>query len=252
MRSIIDRTGEEKTNSFGSLMKIANYRNYNDIDIYFPKYDWLGEHLQYGNFKRGNISCPYEKRVFNIGYLGEGKYNASINSKCTKHYNVWKGILERCYDPKYIKKRPTYTGCEVCPEWHSFQIFAEWADKNYYEIEGQRMALDKDILCKGNKIYSPNTCVFVPTRINSLFVKSDNKRGNCPIGVTYKKQKYVASCNINGKQKNLGCYTTPEEAFQVYKNFKEQYIKEIAEEYKNVIPQKLYKAMLRYQIEIDD
>lgn len=252
MRNIIDRTGEETTNDFGSIIKIIKYRNCEDIDVYFPEYDYTNEHLQYNNFKKGNVKCPYEKRVFNIGYLGEGEYNASINRKCTKYYNVWKGILERCYNPKYIKKRPTYTGCEVHSSWHNFQVFAKWVDENYYEIEGERMALDKDILCKGNKIYSPDTCIFVPTRINSLFTKNNKCRGNLPVGVTYKNQKYVASCNTNEKKKHLGYYNTPDEAFQVYKNFKEKEIKKVAEEYKNKIPQKLYEAMLRYQVDIDD
>lgn len=247
-----DRTGEVSYNNFGSKIVIKEYRNCEDIDVYFPEYNYTNEHLQYINFKNGNVKCPYEKRVFNIGYLGEGKYNASINRKCTKYYDVWKGILERCYDPKYIEKRPTYIGCEVHESWHDFQVFAKWADENYYEIEGERIALDKDILCKGNKIYSPDTCVFVPTRINSLFTKNNKCRGNLPVGVSYKNQKYVTSCNTNEKRKHLGYYNTPEEAFQVYKKFKEQYIKEVAEEYKSKIPTKLYNAMLNYKVEIDD
>ena len=254
MTKIIDRTGEEKINNFGSVMIIKEYRNYDDIDVHFPKYNFTKEHVQYDKFKKGEISCIYERRTYGVGYIGNGKYVASINGKHTKCYMIWKNMLRRCYDPKSIEKRPTYKGCEVSPEWHDFQVFSDWFQTNYYEIEDERMALDKDILCKGNKIYSPDTCIFVPNKINTLFIKSNGSRGDYPVGVYYNKsnKKYIAQCKINEKQKHLGCYDTPEEAFQVYKNFKEKYIKEVAEEYKNKIPQKLYDAMINYRMEIND
>lgn len=254
MTNVIDRTGEVSYNSFGSLMVITNYRNCDDMDVCFSKYNWTKKHAQYGHFKRGNILCPYERRFYNKGYVGEGIYKIKINGKPTKHYKIWQAMLKRTYDPKYIQEHPTYMGCEVHSSWHNFQTFSEWVDENYYSIGEEQICLDKDILCKGNKIYSPNTCVFVPQRINKLFTKSDKARGDSPIGVSYDKlkKKYVACCQMNGKQKTLGYYNKPEEAFQVYKNFKENYIKEVAEEYKNVIPTKLYNAMINYQIEIDD
>ncbi len=116
------------------------------------------------------------------------------------------------------------------------------------------MDIDKDILCKGNKIYSPDACVVVPQNINKLFTKCNNSRGDLPVGVSYHKlnEKYIARCHVKGKLKHLGYYDSPEEAFYVYKNFKEKYIKEVAEEYKNKIPQKLYDAMVTYKVEIDD
>ena len=116
------------------------------------------------------------------------------------------------------------------------------------------MTLDKDILIKGNKIYSPNTCIFVPQSINTLFIKSDKSRGNLPIGVYYKKQnkKYIAQCKINNEKKYLGSFDTSEEAFQAYKQFKEHYIKQIADEYIELIPQELYDAMYNYEVEYED
>ena len=250
----IDKSGEINYNNFGSKIIIINYRKDNDIDVYFPKYNWTKEHVQYINFINGSVRCPYEPRVFNIGYIGEGKYKVKINGKYTKYYKVWNRMLCRCYDPKYIQKHPTYEQSKVCDEWLNFQVFAEWLDENYYKIGEQIMNLDKDILCKGNKIYSPDTCVFAPQNINKLFTKRDNDRGNCPVGVYYDKptKKYKAQCTVNGKNKYLGRYDTPEEAFQVYKNFKEKYIKEVAKEYKNIIPTKLYNAMITYEVEIDD
>ena len=85
----IDRTGEERLNNFGSKMIIKEYRNNKDIDVYFPEYNWVFEHTQYSNFKNGNIKCPYERRYFNIGYLGEGKYNISENGKTKREFVIW-------------------------------------------------------------------------------------------------------------------------------------------------------------------
>ena len=260
MSNKIDRTGEINYNNFGSKIIIKEYRDCIDIDVYFPEYNWTAENVQYGNFKKGNVKCPYEKRVFGIGYIGEDKYKAYENGKATKCYQTWKGMLERCYDDKLHKKEPTYKNCEVCKEWYNFQNFAKWYYNNYYEIEGQKIHLDKDILCKGNKIYSPENCIFVPNNINVLFTKSDKSRGNYPIGVHYNKQnkKFVAQCNIydyeenKTKKKYLGLYDTVEKAFEVYKEFKERYIKQVADYYKEQIPDKLYNALYDYKIEITD
>ena len=165
-------------------MIIINYRKVKDIDVYFPKYDWTVKGVQYYNFKKGNIKCPYEKRTYGICYLGEGKYKAWKNNKDTRVYKTWKSMLQRCYDEKLQEKYPTYKGCVVCDEWHNFQNFAKWYEDNYYEVCDEKMCLDKDILVKGNKIYSPETCIFVPQTINLLFNKNLNTRGDSVIGAT--------------------------------------------------------------------
>ena len=155
-------------------------------------------------------------------------------------------------------KKPTYKNVTVDKDFYCFQDYGAWREDNYYEVKDERMCLDKDILIKGNNIYSPDTCIFVPERINTLFIKSDAIRGDCPIGVTYRKDtnKYVAQCSIKTKEgsknKRLGSYNTPEEAFKAYKEFKEEYIKQVADEYKYYIPKELYEAMYRWEVEITD
>jgi hypothetical protein len=107
---------------------------------------------------------------------------------------------------------------------------------------------------KNNKIYSKDTCIIVPSKINKLFVKEKSIRGNYPIGVCYHKQisRYVAKLTINNKEKHLGCFDTEVEAFNAYKIAKEKHIEEVANEYKDKIPQKLYDAMINYEVEIGD
>ena len=254
------RIGEENYNNLGSKMVIKEYRTATDMDVYFPKYDWIFKGAQYSNFKIGQISCPYEPSVFNKGYFGEGKYSSRDENGCkTKCYNTWVSMLRRCYDPKLQEREPTYRGCTVCEEWYNFQTFSQWFENNYYEIPNESMSLDKDILFKGNKIYSPNTCVFVPQNINVLFIKRNKSRGDYPIGVSYHKQKgkYISNCNFgNSKSKHLGYFDNPEEAFQVYKKYKENYIKETIDSYKGKIPEPYYTrlktAMYNYKVEIDD
>lgn len=254
----IDRIGEKRTNNFGSEMIITEYRGCMDVDVYFPGFNWIFKHAKYNNFKKGKIKCPYERRHHGVGYIGEGKYKTSENGKDTKCYKTWHNMLRRCYDKNYQEKYPTYKKSKVYKKWHNFQNFAEWYYNNYYEIEGQTMCLDKDILYKHNKIYSPETCIFVPNNINVLFTKSDKIRGEYPIGVNLYCNKFRARCGVydfkNNKKKlkHLGVYNTPEKAFERYKQFKERYIKQVADEYKDKIPQKLYDAMYNYEVDIDD
>ena len=259
MGSKINRIGEKNVNEFGSKMIIVEYRKAIDIDVYFPEYNWTAKGITYQNFKKGQIKSPYERRYFGIGYLGEGKYKIMENGKLTRVYNTWYTMLERCYDEKLHKKRPTYKDCTVCEEWLNFQNFAKWYYDNYYEIEGEQMCLDKDILIKHNKIYSPDTCIFVPHKINTLFTKSDKSRGESVIGTSlYKNGKYIVQCNLlnpeTGKSKSeyLGLYETQEKGFKVYKYYKERNIKEVADYFKGQIPQILYNALYDYEVEIDD
>ena len=263
----IDRTNEEGFNNFGSKIIIKSYRSAKSIDIFFPEYNYTVTNREYKEFKKGIIKCPYEKRLCEIGYIGEGKYKSKgKDGKKTKAYNEWCHIIRRCYDPYCINddRRLSYVDCFVCEEWHCFQNFAEWFYKNYYEVIGQKMHLDKDILVKGNKIYSPKNCIFVPERINTLFIKATKSRGKYPIGV-YEfldkrngNRKLRAQCSIlkdeKVKRKYLGDFPIdrPFQAFTTYKNFKENYIKQVADEYKGLIPQKLYEAMYNYEVEIND
>ena len=250
----INRIGEKTYNNQGCLMEIIKYTNCNDIDIKFTN-GCILKHQTLQNFRKKNIKNPYHPETYSVGYIGEGEYQSKINDKFTKQYITWSNMLKRCYNNEYQAKHKTYIDCTVCKEWHNFQNFAKWFDENYYEIGNERMELDKDILFKNNKIYSPKTCMFVPQRINILFIKNDKQRGQYPIGVHYHKKnnKYISRCNINkNNRKYLGSFDTKEEAFLKYKNFKENYIKQIADEYKDKIPNILYNAMYKWNVEIND
>ena len=252
MSKKIDRTGEIGFNTNGERMIIIRYGNCDDIDVEFDD-GTVVQHRIYDHFKKGKIKNPFFPSLFGIGFIGVGKFKPfDKNGKHTKCYTAWMQMLRRCYDSKYQETHQTYKGCTVCEEWHNFQVFAEWYYKHFYEIECQIMNLDKDILYKGNKIYSADTCVFVPQFINKLFVKCDKARGNLPIGVSKNGNNFMANVTKDKEPIYLGTYTTANEAFQAYKRAKEQYIKEVAENYKLLIPHELYEAMITYKVEIDD
>lgn len=215
----------------------------------FPEYDWTKTNTRYDKFKNGEIKCIYEPRTYGVGYLGNGAYNFKDDKKA---YKSWSGMLERCYSERCQEKYTSYKGCEVCKEWHDLQTFAQWHYQNYYEVAGQRMCLDKDILIKNNKIYSPETCIYVPERINKLFIRNISlRRNNMPIGVRKDGNSYVAECEL-GNNTFKKYFHSIEEAFANYKRVKENYIKEIANEYKDEIPYKLYNAMMTYEVNEND
>lgn len=249
------RIGIVGNNTYGSKMEIVEYNKARDIMVRFIDHNNT-VHATWGQFCKGEIRNVYDKSVYGVGYIGEGEYKSKINGKRTPQYATWRSMIARCYDEKYHEKQPTYIHCSVSPEWHNFQNFAKWYDENYYEVDNQRMELDKDILIKGNKVYSSENCVFVPKNINGLFIKCNASRGDLPIGVHFHKEnnKFIARCmnGTGGNRIHLGSFTSPEEAFFAYKSYKEKLIKQIAEEHKNQIPEKLYQAMIKYRVEIDD
>ena len=247
-----NRTGEIRKSNNCGLMKIIEYTGSMDIKVKFKTGSIVK--TQYGAFKRGDVKDPLFPSVFGIGFMGIGKYKPSINRKMTIEYQIWNSMLQRCYDPYRINKQPTYQNATVCKKWWNFQTFAEWHNKNYYELLDEDVQLDKDIIKKGNKIYSPEFCSFVPQSINMLFVKSDKIRGKYPIGIHFDKNsnKYKAQVKINGKQKHLGYFTTPVEAFDVYKIEKEKQIKIMALKYKEILDIRVYDSLMAYEVEITD
>jgi hypothetical protein len=247
------RTGETRLNNEGKLMCVDEYNSSTDVWVRFINSGYM-VNVTWGSFNSGSVKDVYHQSVYGVGYLGEGDYKAKINGKATPQYEVWKKMLQRCYSDKFQEKNPTYKGCSVDESWHNFQVFAKFYDDNFYQIEGQRMNIEKDILIRGNKIYSPETCVFVPQNINLLFTKRGSQRGDLPIGVIMNGKKYLAQCNngTRNSKKYLGIFDTVEEAFQAYKTYKEQLIKERAEQYKGLIPVNLYNALMNYEIQIND
>jgi len=190
--------------------------------------------------------------VYGVG-INDWVGDISVGGKKIKEYKLWASMLERCFDEKYKQKKPTYEGVTCSKEWLSMTKFIEDVSQmKGFGLSGWQ--LDKDILQKGNKLYSKDNCCFVPSEINNLLIKCDNSRGEYPIGVYFHKAtgKFVAQLAINGKQKHLGLFNTPEEAFQVYKLAKEAYIKVVAQKWQHLLDERVFQALMTYEVSIDD
>lgn len=143
--------------------------------------------------RRGQIKDKLKPSVYGVGYFGEGIHKASINKKPNQAYKVWQAMMQRCYDDAYKVYRPTYEGCTVCAEWHNFQVFADWFDKTYPR-DGEKYQLDKDIKVKGNKVYSPETCLFVTLMENTAESSSKLYYLTSPSGEIVKIQNMQDFC----------------------------------------------------------
>ena len=248
-----ERLKEINVNRQGYSMKVIEYYDSRNMIIEFQDEYKTRVKCTYRGFKNGEIKNPNHKTVESVGYMGLGEYSYTTNPES---YKKWCDMIIRCYNPYELNKHPTYIDCYIEDEMLCYQNFAKWYEENHYEIPNEALELDKDILYKGNKIYSKNTMILVPHRINCLFTKSSSKRGEYPIGVNYYK-KYnclVVRCQTLERRVHLGYFSLnePFKAFTTYKNFKENYIKKVADEYKELIPAELYKAMYEYEVEIND
>lgn len=250
---------EERLNQNGCPMKIVEYIDNRNIVVEFQDEHKAKVKTSYGNFKRGIVRNPYYPAVYGAGISGN-KYPIIVDGKPSKEYSIWRSIIGRCCDEKIKKKQPTYQDVTCCDEWLLYDNFYEWLHKqpNFDKwYDGERWAVDKDIFIKRNKVYSPETCCLVPQNVNCLFLKRESERGKYPIGVRYTESGFNAKCHnpFTNKGEDLGNYFTPENAFYLgYKPYKERIIKQVAQiEFdKGNITEACYKAMMNYEVEIDD
>lgn len=237
-----NRLGEEKHNDQGCLMKIVEYNNAHDMTVEFQDEHKYRKKALLSNWTKGSISNPFFPHICGKGYLGVEKGEEKNN----KFYNIWYNMLKRCYNEKNRERAKSYKDCVVCDEWHNFQNFKQWCIENYYEIQDVKMHLDKDILIRNNKIYSPYTCCFVPADINKLFVGINNDL--CGVSWDKHRSKWSSTCNQNGILQHLGRFDNLAEALLAYNHFKENLIQEKAKLYEVYLPNYVYNALINYKI----
>lgn len=164
-------------------------------------------------------------------------------------YKKWSHMMTRCYSEDYQSKMPTYKGCTVSEDWKDFDNFYD-DFINIPNSSNTSYELDKDILVKGNRIYSKSTCCMIPSKINSLMFSPKKKTG-LPTGVTrchYKNDVYIATIYIDGKNKALIRTTDLKEAFETYKKAKESQIRRVAETFKSTIDDEVYNALMVWEV----
>ena len=247
-----DCVGKVCKSSNSGDFKVLKYNDAHNVEIQFLK-TGFEKSVQLVQVKSGNVKDPYVPSVYGVGVTGN-KHPITINGVITKEYELWQSMLERCYSDALKKKNPTYEGCEVSENFKSYEYFYEWCH-NQIGFGECGFQLDKDLLVKGNKVYSENTCVFIPKEINILLTKRTASRGEHLIGVSWHKTKkaFVARVNKNkGKPEWLGLFKTEIEAFNTYKTAKEAFVKEQANKWKGKIDERAYNALMNYTVEITD
>lgn len=240
--------GKSYLNNDGFEFSPTKYYNASKIEVTFKS--GYVTHATAQHINKGNIRDYMSPTKLSLGIIGVGKYNDVSNSK---EYQHWSSMLARTIDKSYKENFPSYKDASVCEEWLSFQVFAAWCHTQE-NFQREDFVLDKDVLMKGNKHYSPDTCMFMPYKINGLFTKADSRRGDYPIGVYFaaKNSKLGACLRVRGKNVHLGFFVDEQDAFNSYKKAKEKYIQDMAEEFKEVISEKCYKALYDYEVEITD
>lgn len=176
-----------------------------------------------------------KRLVFGVG-LNDVDYKTQIKeailqedgTKYWKHvwicpfYQTWREMLRRCYSQAYHTKYPTYIGCKVVDEWKSLSNFKKWMITQ--EWAGNQ--LDKDLLVKNNKLYSPETCCFISGALNTFLIESSSIRGKYKIGVCWHKAtgKFVAQCSDleNASRGHLGLFNTEQDAYLAWLNRKRE------------------------------
>lgn len=186
-----------------------------------------------------------EPTVLGIGYIGCGDLDAKSVS-----YSRWNSMMNRCYNVVLQDKYyPDYKDCEICEEWWNYANYRKWFDEHVPDVGKNEIGnyhVDKDILYHGNRMYSASTCCIVPHFINTL--AKDNKSGKYMNGVSKEGNRYTTGIYYCGKRTRLGSYETEEEAFKVYKEYKEKFIKDIAKKNNNKLPVAVQRALQDWQI----
>ena len=240
-----------KSKNFGEF-KVLKCNDSKNVEIQFLNTGYETT-AQLGDIRNGSIRDPYSPSVFGVGIVGI-KYPPTISGRNTKEYELWKSMLVRCYSDNFKKKRQTYIDCKCSENFNSYEYFYEWCHSQI-GFANKGWQLDKDLLIKGNKVYSEDSCVFIPTEINSLLVKCTASRGKHLIGVYWHSTKKAFASMVSknkGKREHLGYFNTELEAFNAYKVAKEYFVKEQANKWKGKIDDRAYNALMNYQVEITD
>jgi hypothetical protein len=205
---------------------------------------------------RGTVKDLLLPRVHGVGFIGGENHPAYNSEGAVWAYSKWSGILERCYDPSSLQMYECYKDVTVCNEWLNYQNFAEWA-KQQIGYGNRNWATEKDLLIRGNRIYSPDSCCFLPAELNNQLLKATKARGECVIGVNVNKPngKFIAHCQgwrEDSATSHIGIFDTELEAFHAYKREKEKKLKRLAQKWKDQIDNRAYEALMAYEVLITD
>jgi len=219
----------------------------NKNNCFYRNLLWVNDE-EYIDLERGILLVEELRR--------QQEYVPYITLKSNTAYSIWNGIYKRCY-----KDEGVCEGSFMCDLWKNDKdSFAEWWSAEYYECDGESMAVDKDLLFPGNKEYAPDKCCILPQTLNTMLSnckkhrlpKWKSAKMDLPLGVRYdsRMEMYYGEIKPYGHDEviRLSYWETPEQAFEEYKRHKQADILIMADKYKNKVPKKVYDALLRFEV----
>lgn len=235
------KEGEISKNNFGTEYIMTGYTGYRKVGIKFLDSYGFETIIDSWEFRRGNVVNPYDRKVYGVGYIGDGPFSNPTHPQARSR---WGRMLDRCYSNK--KEFETYTGCEVAAEWHNFQTFAEWYENNIkiFRDKGIAVALDKDLLSGDlrGKLYSKDTCCLLPCVFNS------NVSMPLKTGVVYKEPSYFAHNCKNSTKIINGPFETYTEAHSHYIKTRQEIFMEYLDEYKELLSENVILKLKDFYI----
>jgi len=197
--------------------------------------------------RNGDIKNPYGIHLNGVSFTGYGYCNSLDENLRRKVYSLWSCIVGRTLREGYVDKYNTYSDVTLCEQWHNFQVFCKWVNENEYFHS--KFQLDKDLLIRGNREYSPDACCFLPQELNVVINVNYNTGNGLPVGVNVKGDIYYeAALSYKGSRKLLGQFNTIQEASDVYVEAKEAYVKELAHKWKDKIEPRAYEALMNWTV----
>lgn len=243
MADILQAGQRFNSKAYGSFV-VTKYVSAGEVHIQFDETGGTSKAAA-GNIRNGHVRDNLARTVFKVGYLGNGNFKSRRpnNRGCTKEYGTWSAMLFRCYGENRDEATyRNYSDCSVCQEWHNFQTFAEWCQAQP-EMLFEDSSLDKDIRVKGNKVYSPDTCCFVPQYINTAVTGMKHQNSSGLAGVWSMKDSYVAEVTMFGSKTNLGSFASAEDANHIHSKVKEAYISALADIFKSKISEEVFSKL---------
>lgn len=192
--------------------------------------------------RRGGFSNAPGKQIYGVGFNSVPRkgYLARVSGKITREYDHWRRMLQRCYDPIYTNKHPTYLPCSVEEGWHDCQIFAKWYHEQVRPVSSD---LDKDLLFNENTIYSASTCCFIPEDINKALLTLNksicrwHSRDN--VYEFFYQQEYIGRSDSPFGYKD-NCI-----------DLRHRHFKSLADKYVSVIDGRAYRALINLRVDVD-
>lgn len=203
----------------------------------------MNHDLNFPYRKATPISIKMRRPIKGVG-INDAEYNvcAWVDGKY-KHcpiYQSWVNMIERSFCPKYKEKYPTYIDVTCCDDWLNFSSFREWMITNKW----QKNSLDKDICVKGNKVYAPELCIFVPMYINNAF-SDKSRKDSIPSGVEVSRHgTYRARLSVKGKYMSFGSYKNISDAIDAHQKEKNNYLMSLVDEYSDQMDMRAIDAIV--------